>query len=233
MLRCNIFRCVLPSFLCLFYIYHYSDVTCPSWCRGVRLFDEQFVQTNNKAHTKAPHCWPLCEGNHQWHVGSTHRRPVTWKRFRVMTPSWFGKMCRRTIYTLRPRQNGRHFADDIFKRIFFNEKGWISIKISLKFVPKAPINNIPALVQIMAWRRVGDKPLSEPMMVRSPTHICVTRPQWVNMLLPGVWCLLLTTYPLYLDPRLTKLWVGLYVWYTGEQLPFTYYVCIYVDGILL
>ena len=74
----------------------------------------------------------------------------------------------------------RHFADDIFKCIFLNENGWIPIKISLKFVPKGPINNIPALVQIMAWRRPGDKPLSEPMMVRSLTHICVTRPQWVK-----------------------------------------------------
>ena len=53
---------------------------------------------------------------------------------------------------------------------------------SLKFVPKGSINNIPALVQIMAWYRWGDKPLSEPMMVRLPTHICVTRPQWVNIL---------------------------------------------------
>ena len=43
-----------------------------------------------------------------------------------------------------------------------------------------PINNIPTLVQVMAWRRSGDKPLSEPMIVRLPTHICVTRPQWVN-----------------------------------------------------
>ena len=82
--------------------------------------------------------------------------------------------------TLRPRQNGRHFADDIFKRIFFNENVWISIKISLKFVPKGPINKIPALVQVMAWRRSGDKPLSEPMMVSLLTHICVTQPQWVN-----------------------------------------------------
>ena len=54
------------------------------------------------------------------------------------------------------------------------------IEISLKFVPKGPINNIPALVQIMAWHQPGDKPLSEPMMVRLPTHICVTRPQRVN-----------------------------------------------------
>ena len=81
---------------------------------------------------------------------------------------------------LRPRQNGRLFADDTFKRIFFNENVRISIKISLKFVPKGPISNIPASIQIMAWRRSGDKPLSEPMMVSLPMHICVTRPQWDN-----------------------------------------------------
>ena len=69
---------------------------------------------------------------------------------------------------------------DIFKCIFLNENVWISIKISLKFVPKGPINNIPALVQIMACRRPGDKPLSEAMMVNLPTHICISRPQWVK-----------------------------------------------------
>ena len=84
------------------------------------------------------------------------------------------------VNTLKPRQNGRHFPDDIFKWIFMNENAWIAINISLKFVPMGPINNIPALVQVMAWRRPGDKPLCEPMMVRLPTHICVTRPQWVN-----------------------------------------------------
>ena len=92
----------------------------------------------------------------------------------------FGSKLANIFNSLRPRRNEQHFADDIFKRIFFNENVWISIKISLKFVPKGPINNIPALVQIMAWRRSGDKPLSEPMMVSLPTHICVTRPQWVN-----------------------------------------------------
>ena len=66
---------------------------------------------------------------------------------------------------LRPRQNGGHFPDDIIKCIFLNENVWISITNSLKFVPKGPINNIPALVQIMAWRRPGDKPLFEPMVV--------------------------------------------------------------------
>ena len=80
--------------------------------------------------------------------------------------------------TLRPRHNGRHFADDILKCIFLNENARISLKISLKCVPKVRINNIPAMVQIMAWRRPGDKPLSEPMMVSLLTHICVTRPQW-------------------------------------------------------
>ena len=75
----------------------------------------------------------------------------------------------------------RHFPDYILKCISLYENVWIS-SISLKFVPKCLINNIPALVQIMAWRRQGDRPLSEPMMVRLRTHIYVTRPQWV-------WCL--------------------------------------------
>ena len=81
---------------------------------------------------------------------------------------------------LRPRQNGRHFADDIFKCIFLNGSGSIAIKILLKFVPKGQINNIPALVQIMTWCWPGDKPLSEALMVRLSTHIGVTRPQWVK-----------------------------------------------------
>ena len=86
-----------------------------------------------------------------------------------------------SIPILRPRQNGRHFPDDTFKYIFVNENVRISVKFSIKFVPQIPINNIPALVRIIAWRRPGDKPLSEPMMVRLPTHICVTRPQWVKV----------------------------------------------------
>ena len=81
------------------------------------------------------------------------------------------------INTLRPRQNGRHLADDPFKRIFLNKTLTILIEMSLNFVPKGPINNIPALVQIMTWRRGGTKPLSEPMMVSLLKHICVTRPQ--------------------------------------------------------
>ena len=101
-----------------------------------------------------------------------------WPFRRFTDPRW---NCLSLINTLRPRQNGHHFADDIFKRIFLNDNIWIQIQIS-KFVPKGSINNIPALVKIMAWRRPGDKPLSEPMMVSLLTHICVTRPQWVNTL---------------------------------------------------
>ena len=82
--------------------------------------------------------------------------------------------------TLRPRQNGRHVSDDIFKCILLKENMSISINISLKFVPKGLINNLPALVQIMAWRRPGDRPLSEPMMVNLLMHICVARPQLVK-----------------------------------------------------
>ena len=88
--------------------------------------------------------------------------------------------------TLSLRRNGRHFIDDTFKRVFMNENIRISINFSLKFVPKCLINNIPALVQIIAWRRPGDKPLSDPRMENLPTHICVTRPQWVkNRVWPG------------------------------------------------
>ena len=84
------------------------------------------------------------------------------------------------VNTLRPRQNGGHFADDTFKCIFMNEDVRISINISLKFVPRVRINNIPALVHIMAWCRPGDKPLSEPMIISLPTHICAAQPQWVK-----------------------------------------------------
>ena len=57
-------------------------------------------------------------------------------------------------------------ADDSFKCIFLNEDDEIPIQISLKLVPIIPINNKPVLVQVMAWRRSGDKPLSEPMLTQ-------------------------------------------------------------------
>ena len=53
-------------------------------------------------------------------------------------------------HTLGPTQNGRHFPNDIFKCIVLKENVSISIKTSLKFVPKCSVNNIPSLFQIMA-----------------------------------------------------------------------------------
>ena len=107
--------------------------------------------------------WPfMASQSMRLHCG--HGSPISTRSF-IMR--WRGIRARvlASVNTLWPRQNGRHFADDIFKWIFLNENGWISIEISLKCVPKGPINNIPTLVQLMAWRRPGDKPLSEPMMV--------------------------------------------------------------------
>ena len=63
-----------------------------------------------------------------------------------------------------PGLNGCHFADDTLKCIFMNEKFFILIRISLKFVPEGLINSKSALVQVMAWRRTGNKPLPEPML---------------------------------------------------------------------
>ena len=86
----------------------------------------------------------------------------------------------RLFNTLKPGQNDRHSPNGIFKWIFVNENAPTSIKISLKFIPKGPISNSPALFQIMASRRPGDKQLSETMMVNLLTHICVSRLQWIN-----------------------------------------------------
>ena len=65
-----------------------------------------------------------------------------------------------------PGQNSGHLADDIFKCIFLNDNMWSLIEIVLKFIPYGPISNIPAMIQINAWRRLGDKPISEPILVR-------------------------------------------------------------------
>ena len=80
------------------------------------------------------------------------------------------------INTLRPRQNCSHFADNIL-----NASSWLKMqKCHLRLVPKVPFNSIPSLVQIMAWRQPGAKPLFEPIMIDLLMHICVTRPQWVH-----------------------------------------------------
>ena len=69
----------------------------------------------------------------------------------------------------------RHFQMDLLKW-----KCIISTKISLKFVPNSPINNISALAQMIAWCPPGNKSLCEPMMVCLLAHIYVTRLQWIE-----------------------------------------------------
>ena len=68
------------------------------------------------------------------------------------------------INTIRPRQDSRRFADELFKCIFFFENCCILNKISLKYVRQGATDINSTLLQIMAWRRTGDKPLAEPMM---------------------------------------------------------------------
>ena len=94
------------------------------------------------------------------------QRTATWKS--LLTHWGRDKMAAITQTTL---------SNDFFRMKMFEFR---LREISPKFVPKAPINNIPLLVQMMAWRRPGDKPSSEPMMVSLLTHMCVTRLQWVN-----------------------------------------------------
>ena len=96
--------------------------------------------------------------------------------------------CSSTIFQLQHSDHRpiTHWARDkmagSFLTTFSNAFSWMKMykfRLNFKFIPKGPINVIPALVQIMACRRPGDKPLSEPMMVILLTHICVTRPPWV------------------------------------------------------
>ena len=105
---------------------------------------------------------------------------VTHNLFRTWVPRKSIPRPARFYQPMRPGRNGRHSADDLFQYIFLNEYIRISIKISLKFVSKPPINNIPSMIQIQAWHRPGDKPFYEPMMVRLPTHMCVIRPRSVK-----------------------------------------------------
>ena len=147
-----------------------------------------FSQTPHTFHFVVYISWPVSS-----HMNVTFRKAYTnvhvfcleidvrsWKSHWYQCTFCWTLLCKR-INTLRPRQNCRPFPDDFFKCIFLKENVKTAIKISLKFVPNGPMNNIPVFVQIMVCRRPGNKPLSEPMMVSSQTHICITRPHWVKL----------------------------------------------------
>ena len=93
------------------------------------------------------------------HQATSHYLNQCWPR----SPTPYGIIRPQWVNSSPSGQNGRHFADYNFRCVFVNEMFCILIKISLKFVPKGPIDNNPTLVQIMAWHRIGDKPLSESM----------------------------------------------------------------------
>ena len=68
-----------------------------------------------------------------------------------------------------------------FSNVFSSMKMFeFRLRFHRSLFPKGRIDNIPALVLIMVWCRWGDTPLSEPMSVSLPMHICVTRPHWVK-----------------------------------------------------
>ena len=94
----------------------------------------------------------------------------------------WGSFCLHMHYNLIHwgRDKMATISDDLFECIFMNENVCILIKISMEFVSRGPINDIPALFQMMTWHWPSDKPLSEPMMINLLTHICVTHPQWIN-----------------------------------------------------
>ena len=73
------------------------------------------------------------------------------------------------------------FRGQHFQMHFLERKSCALIAISLNFVPRGPYDNKLAWVQVTAWRRTGDKPSSEPMLLGSMTHICSTRERWIKI----------------------------------------------------
>ena len=138
---------------------HYSDVIMSAMVSQITsltiLYSTVYLGVDQREH-QCSASLAFVRGIHRWPVNCPHIGTVT-----LEIHITFGQGVETYhVNILRPRQNGRNFPDDIFKCIFLNENIWISINISRKFVRKDPINNIPSLVKIMAWRRPGDKPLS-------------------------------------------------------------------------
>ena len=97
---------------------------------------------------------------------------------RIMSTLWFGllRFCTNQVLTHWAEKYHRHFPYDIFNVFSWMRMHESQLRFHCIFFPKGGIDNIPARGQKMAWRLVGVKPLSEPMMVKLPRNICVTRP---------------------------------------------------------
>ena len=126
--ECKFYGCIIPTVAC-----HYKHKNIPN----VKKWIQRWILIHWGRHKVADIAYIILEMHFRdWHRKATshymiHHDPLHW---------------RNQLNTLRPRQNGRYFADDFFKWVFLNENAWISLKISLKFVPKVRINNIPSLV---------------------------------------------------------------------------------------
>ena len=129
----------------------------------------------DKKKTQKPRVTGLCVGNS---IVGTRRGTI--HSLAITSRSWPGPGFNRTFHrkTSRRLEAARLVvyiitslwnatgANGIFKCISLNEIICILIRISLKFVPTVPIDNKWTLVQVMAWRRTGDKPLSELMLTQ-------------------------------------------------------------------
>ena len=164
--------------------YHWLSAGVTQWWE--RIWPISGWERDYPLQLKSHHYW-LTMAHHWFWESTTHHKLVAGmarNMLVVVMAHYRLRIARQICETEMTSHRLTHWDRDkmtaIFKCIFLNENARISIKISLKFVPKGPINKIPALVQMMAWHRPGDKPLSEPMVVRLLTRICVTRPQWVK-----------------------------------------------------
>ena len=96
------------------------------------------------------------------------KRPPVWPKWHLIHWGW-GKM---DAISQTTSTNAFSWMKIYEFRVRFH---WI-LFLMFKLAIFQPV--IPALVQIMAWYRSGDKPLSAPMIISLPMHICVTWPQW-------------------------------------------------------
>ena len=117
--------------------------------------------------------------SHWLSIGLPEMFIITWQLCLWRACNFVWECLWRSVFnTLSPRENGRHFSDDILSCIFMNENILISKDLSLKYVPWGLIANRYALVQIMALQATNN--YLNQCWHSSPPHICVTRPQWVN-----------------------------------------------------
>ena len=164
-------------------VWHYNDVIMTMVASQITsltvVYSTVYSDADQRKHQSSVSL-AFVRGIHRYRWIPRTKGQLRGKCFHLMTSSWT-KTCRKYyaekasmlwmlwqrdcfFITLRQRQNGCHFPDYIFKGIFFNENALISNKLSLKFVPKGSVNNIPALAQIMAWCQSDDNPLFDPMM---------------------------------------------------------------------